>query len=97
MTGPMARRRGLAIVLSALLSTGAWAQDGERPNVLLIIVDDLRPLVGAYGDGLAHTPNIDELATSGVVFETAFASVPICGASRASLLSARKPTTNGEK
>ena len=94
MTKPLVRRQGLAIVLSVLLSPGISAQDGERPNVLLIIVDDLRPLVGAYGDNLAQTPHIDELAASGVVFENAFASVPICGASRASFLSGRKPTTN---
>ncbi len=81
-----------ASVFLTLIWTGASAQD--RPNVLLIIVDDLRPLVGSYGDDLAHTPNIDELAASGVVFENAFASVPVCGASRASLLSGRKPTTN---
>ncbi|HJP34554.1 MAG TPA: sulfatase-like hydrolase/transferase, partial [Gammaproteobacteria bacterium] len=66
-----------ASVFLTLIWTGASAQD--RPNVLLIIVDDLRPLVGSYGDDLAHTPNIDELAASGVVFENAFASVPVCG------------------
>lgn len=72
----------------------AVAQRKDHPNVLIIIVDDLRPEVAAYGDQLALTPNIDELANTSVMFEQAFAAVPNCGASRAALLSSRKPTAN---
>ena len=74
--------------------SAAVAQRKDHPNILIIMVDDLRPRVAAYGDQLAHTPNIDELANSGVKFEQAFATVPNCGASRASLLSSKKPTAN---
>ncbi|GMR22225.1 MAG: sulfatase [Acidobacteriota bacterium] len=84
----------IPLVLFALASPTASAQMGTQPNVLFIIVDDLRPEIGTYGDEVAHTPNIDRLAASGFLFENAFAVVPVCGASRAALLSGRKPTTN---
>lgn len=77
---------------------GNAGEVGERhnnyPNVLIVIIDDLRPGVAAYGDQVARTPHIDELAEAGVVFEEAFATVPNCGASRASLFSSRKPTAS---
>ena len=79
--------------LLGLLSLVTVAQDSAQPNVLVIIVDDLRPEVAAYGDQIALTPNIDSLAEAGVLFENAFTAVPVCGASRAALLSGRKPTT----
>ena len=82
------------LLLVALLSSMAAAQTSTRPNILLIIVDDLRPEIGAYGNEVAHTPNIDRLAASGFLFENAFAVVPVCGASRAAMLSGRKPTTH---
>lgn len=44
-------------------------------NVLLFIVDDLRPALGAYGDQNAFTPNIDQLASKGVIFNSSFAQV----------------------
>ena len=80
--------------LLGLLSLSTFAQNPVKPNVLVIIVDDLRPEVAAYGDQIAHTPNIDYLAETGVLFENAFTAVPVCGASRAALLSGKKPTTN---
>jgi len=46
-----------------------------RPNILLIIVDDLRTTLGCYGDTNAYTPNIDALAKDGIVFSEAFAQV----------------------
>ncbi len=82
------------LLLFALLNSMATAQTSTRPNILFIIVDDLRPEIGAYGDEVAHTPNIDRLAATGFLFENAFAVVPVCGASRAAMLSGRKPTTH---
>ncbi|MFL2546809.1 MAG: sulfatase [Candidatus Rariloculaceae bacterium] len=72
----------------------AVAQETARPNFLIIIVDDLRPEIAAYGDETIQTPNIDGLAATGIVFENAFTAVPVCGASRAAFLSGRKPTTS---
>ena len=43
-----------------------------RPNILLIIVDDLKPALGCYGDRRAVTPNIDALARRGVIFDHAY-------------------------
>ena len=42
--------------------------DASHLNVVMIIVDDLKPTLGCYGDKLAHTPNIDQLASNGVIF-----------------------------
>lgn len=66
----------------------------EKPNVLFIAVDDLRPQLGCYGKQQMHTPNIDRMASRGVLFERAYCMVPTCGASRASLLTGIRPTPN---
>ena len=63
-----------------------------RPNVLFIIVDDLRPELPAYGHEQVQAPHIDSLAAEGVVFANAYANVPVCGASRASMMSGLRPT-----
>lgn len=65
----------------------------ERPpNVLFIAVDDLRPELGVYGKAHIHSPNIDRLAASGTLFTNAYCNVPVCGASRASLMTGIRPT-----
>jgi len=64
----------------------------ERPNVLFIPVDDLRPQLGCYGQSQMVPPHIDRLAEEGVVFTRAYCQVPVCGATRASLLSGVRPT-----
>ena len=70
--------------------------DGEqtqlRKNVLMIAVDDLKPLLGCYGDSLAKTPNIDRLAERGVVFTSAYCQQAVSAATRASLLQVGAPT-----
>lgn len=48
---------------------------GTKPNILLIVVDDLRPALGCYGDINAHTPNIDKLAEKSILFTRAYAQV----------------------
>ncbi|MEZ6046473.1 MAG: sulfatase [Planctomycetaceae bacterium] len=64
----------------------------EKPNILFIAVDDLRPELACYGAEQIHSPNIDRLADSGVLFERAYCMVPTCGASRASLMTGIRPT-----
>ncbi|GAC12645.1 sulfatase [Paraglaciecola chathamensis] len=66
----------------------------NQQNIVMIIVDDLRPALGVYGDDKAHTPNIDSLAFQGVSFNQAYANVPVCGASRASFLTGLRPQKN---
>ena len=64
-------------------------------NVLMILIDDLRPALGCYGDRLAVTPHIDALANQSVRFDAAYASVPTCSPSRTSLLTGLRPDTHG--
>ena len=76
-------------------SAAFGAEETSRPNVLHIIIDDLRPTLGCYGDPIAKTPAIDLLATRGVQFDNAYVQYPICGPSRASFLSGLRPQTTG--
>lgn len=58
----------------------------DRPNILCIVSEDCPPRLGAYGDRLAHSPNLDRLAQQGVVFETANCTSPVCAPSRFAIL-----------
>jgi iduronate 2-sulfatase len=72
---------------AAFTSCGNIAREEEKqPNVLFIMVDDLRPDLNCYGNGQIISPNIDKLAREGVLFERAYVQQAICMASRASLL-----------
>ncbi len=59
---------------------------GQRRNVLMICVDDLRPELGCYGVDYMHSPNIDRLAANGRLFSRHYVQAPTCGASRSALL-----------
>ncbi|PQO39140.1 iduronate sulfatase [Blastopirellula marina] len=82
-------RATLFLLLSLFSITTLQAAD--RPNVLFIAVDDLRPELGCYGKSHIHSPNIDRLASQGTVFERAYCMVPTCGASRAALMTSIRP------
>ena len=75
-------------------ATSLLAGQKERPNVLFLAVDDLRPQLGCYGHKQMISPNIDRLASDGVTFLRSYCQVPVCGASRASLLTGVRPTAN---
>lgn len=63
------------------------AQSLEKPNILFIISDDLTATaVGAYGNPVVKTPNIDQLAKESTVFTRAYTQYPVCGPSRASFM-----------
>lgn len=77
------------IVLSVAamgLSVSFGATGESRPNILFFAFDDLRPLVGAYGEPEPITPNLDALAKEGVRFDRNYVAYPLCNPSRATML-----------
>ena len=92
-------RRGLLKAISlGVAATGIpkslYAAGKRKPNVLFLAVDDLRPQLGCYGHKQMISPNIDQIANDGVTFLRSYCQVPVCGASRASLLTGTRPTPN---
>jgi arylsulfatase A-like enzyme len=87
----MYRRQFLMISLLLAFPVGAGA--AQRPNVLLIVSDDLTACLGCYGNEVCRTPNLDRLAAEGVVFDRAYCQFPLCGPSRASFMSGLYPNT----
>ncbi len=84
----------VCVCLTMLCWSSAIAGDA-RKNVLFIISDDLNNLLGCYGDPQVRTPNIDRLATRGVLFNKAYCSFPLCGPSRNSILTGLYPNSTG--
>lgn len=87
--------RLLRLLPFGLLLASGWAAAPSRPNVLLVVVDDLNTLLGAYGHGHVKSPAIDRLAARGARFERAYSQYPLCNPSRVSFLSGRRPETSG--
>ena len=67
----------------------------KKPNVLFVIVDDLKPILGCYEDPFVKTPNIDRFAKEGVVFTNTYCQQAVCGPSRASFLTGMRPDYTG--
>ena len=80
----------LRVIFAIALCAFGSASD-ERHNVVHIVVDDLRPELGAYGLADRHTPTIDALAANGTVFDRAYCQQAVCGPSRNSFLTGRRP------
>lgn len=80
-------------------TTGCKKANNSAPegpyNVLFITIDDLRPQLGCYGDSIVKTPNIDRLASTGLLFKKAYCQQALCGPSRTSILTGLRPETNG--
>ena len=67
----------------------------DKPNILWITCEDITTMVGCYGDPLAITPNIDQLANRGVLFENAYSTAPVCAPARSCLVSGVYATSLG--
>lgn len=80
-------------IFFSVLTAAAWA--GERPNVLLILVDDLKPALSAYGEKTSITPNMDKLAARGMRFDMAYCNIAVCAASRYNLMTGSRATSLG--
>ena len=77
-------------------TSGTDLAGSPRPNVIVIVVDDLRwDEFGAAGHSYLETPNIDKLAREGAMFVNSFHAVPLCSPNRASLLTGQYPSRHG--
>lgn len=79
-------------VLPSLLIAG-FAQAAERPNVVFIAIDDLRPELGVYGNSYIKSPNIDRLGKEGMIFDRAYVQQAVCSPSRTSVMTGARPDT----
>jgi iduronate 2-sulfatase len=82
----------LLLILSLVSSTSLAA---EKPNILLILVDDLKPAIAAFGDKAAVTPNLDRLTHRGMRFDAAYCNQAVCAPSRFNLMLGSRSTSSG--
>jgi iduronate 2-sulfatase len=87
--------RTAALIAVIVATNQTTLRSAERPNVLLICVDDLKPTLACYGDAHAQTPNMDRLASRGVLFGSAYCNQAVCSPSRNALMTSLRPQTLG--
>ena len=85
----------LLVTTSFLGCTGEKKTEEKRPNILWIIAEDQSSHYGYQGERLVKTPNVDRLASEGVVFKNAYTSAPVCSASRSALITGMYQTSIG--
>ena len=85
------------ILLSIFITSSTTIKPSSKMNVLFIIADDLNCALGAYGDSIAKTPNLDKLANNGVLFNNTHVQYPLCGPSRVSLMTGLYPDQTKSK
>lgn len=83
-------RRAIPLLLAAIPVAGS-AAGHKKPNILMIVVDDLRPELGSYGVEAVKTPVMDALAGESMLFKNAYCNAPVSGASRASMMTGLYP------
>jgi arylsulfatase A-like enzyme len=86
--------KALTVVLTVTALAATVIHAAEKPNVLFIAVDDLRPELGCYGVNEIKTPNMDALAASGLTFNRAYCQLAVCNPSRVSLLTGLRPDSS---
>ena len=90
--------RHLILIVTAFFATVGSSVNhaGDRPNILLICVDDLRPELPCYGKDYIQSPNIDRLAAASRIFRRHYVQAPTCGASRFALLTGQYGPANND-
>ncbi len=78
-----------------LLFSKNCSGESKRPNVVWIVVDDMSCHFGYQGEPLARTPNVDQLAKTGVIFDQAYATAPVCSTFRSAMITGMYQTTIG--
>ncbi len=91
----MKKYLSILCLVACSVFAGATLSAEQRPNVLLILVDDLKPALGCYGDPVAKTPNIDALAGRGMRFDLAYCNQAVCAPSRFTLMLGSHSTSTG--
>ena len=71
------------------------AVPADRPNILWISCEDINPRLGCYGDPVARTPHLDQLATEGMRFTRTFTSAPVCAPCRSGIITGMYQTSIG--
>lgn len=86
----------LAFLIFCFSAQSSFTQEkSSKPNILLILIDDLKPTLGVYGDSIAISPNIDRLAEEGMKFNNAYSNQAVCAPSRYNLMLSSRSTSTG--
>ncbi len=88
-------KKSILIAAVLILSLITFAQKNDRPNIVWFTCEDISPTLSMYGDSTAKTPNLDQLAKEGIVFDNVFAVVGVCAPSRSSIITGMYPTSIG--
>ena len=87
----------IGLLLAAVAWSAGWvgAVEAAPPNIVWIVIDDMSPHLGCYGERTIETPRIDGLASRGVRFEWCFTTAPVCSPCRSALITGCYQTTLG--
>lgn len=85
----------MRIIFLGLVGLAAQILSAAGPNIVWIVADDMSPDIGAYGAAGVKTPNLDRLAKEGRRYTRAYASAPVCSASRSAFILGTYQTTTG--
>ena len=92
---PAMRTHLWAMASLLLILAGCGSSPADRPNIVWISLEDITPMMGAYGDEYARTPVFDGLAAEGIRYEKAYSVSPVCSPSRSSVITGMYPNSLG--
>ncbi len=81
--------------VTLLLTACTSEQKLDRPNIVWIVLEDITPMMGCYGDEYAKTPVFDKLASEGIRYDKAYSVAPVCSPSRSGHITGMYPTSLG--